>query len=148
MKSNHITPDGEFVLKNNTTYDENGKKIENLYEINGKEPDGSDFPTPMDAEQDEYRFYGKFQNIRLTDAEYAALSQEVDNVDDLIEIVSMHMKATGVNYRNHYARLLKWDKEDCARHKKKAESGCPPSYDVEAFAKQGFDLPELEDDDK
>ncbi len=32
-----ITPDGEFVLKNNTTYDENGKKIENLYEINGKE---------------------------------------------------------------------------------------------------------------
>lgn len=114
-----------------------------FYSIKGNEPDGSDFPAPTDIQPDGYRLYGKFKNIRLTDAEYAALSQEVENVNDLIEIVSLHMKATGVKYRNHYARLLKWDMEDRSRHKEPNHS---PSYDVAAFARQGFDLPELEDD--
>ena len=85
-----------------------------------------------------YHLYGRFRNVRLTDAEYAALKEEVVERDALIDQLSIHMEATGAQYPNHFARLIKWEMEDRKRGKKHGK----PSFDLEAFEKQGFDLPD------
>lgn len=101
-----------------------------------------------DAPTQKYRRYGRFRNIRLTDAEYDALKTEVRNRDELIERVSVWMKGHGKQPADCYARLLQWENEDLAKNPQQEKSvhtsSCghhpPPSYDIEAFAQGGFDL--------
>lgn len=103
-----------------------------------------------------YQLYGRFRNVRLTPDEYRALAAETVDADALIDKLSAHMAATGRQYRNHFARLLQWDMEDRAKGKGKPKNGPKngpnngpnngfggPSFDLEAFQNQGFDLPDL-----
>lgn len=97
-----------------------------------------------------YRRYGRFHNIRLTDAEYQALGNEVRNRDQLIERVSVWMKGHGKQPADCYARLLQWESEDIAKAQQQDKSvhtgsfasgsSAKPSYDIEAFERGGFDL--------
>ena len=107
------------------------------------------------APAQKYRRYGRFRNIRLTDAEYEALGNEVRNRDELIERVSVWMKGHGKHPADCYARLLQWESEDIAKAQQQDKSvhtgsfasgssgsRSKPSYDIEAFAQGGFDLPD------
>lgn len=93
-------------------------------------------PEEKENEKSAYQVYGRFQNVRLTPDEYQALAAETGDAESLIEKLSAHMAATGRQYRNHFARLLQWDMEDRKRGKKHGK----PSFDLEAFGKQGFEL--------
>lgn len=97
---------------------------------------GAPPPEEKENEKSAYQVYGRFQNVRLTPNEYQALAAETGDAESLIEKLSAHMAATGRQYRNHFARLLQWDMEDRKRGKKHGK----PSFDLEAFGKQGFEL--------
>lgn len=99
-----------------------------------------------------YQVYGRFRNVKLTPDEYRALAAETGEADALIEKLSAHMAATGKRYQNHFARLLQWDMEDRGKGKSKPKNEPKngfgrPSFDLEAFGKQGFDLPDVGEDD-
>lgn len=113
------------------------------------------------------KMYGKFKNVLLTDEEYTMLGEALRNREEQIDALSTFMESTGKTYANHYATLLRWEKKD---REKAVRSGKgqdrsydieafdkggfdlpdPPSFDLEEFKKQGFDLPETdgESDDK
>ena len=63
------------------------------------------------------RKYGEFENVLLTDKEYAEL--EKSNLLPYIEEVSSYVASTGKRYKSHYATILNWEKRD---KKKKQES--------------------------
>lgn len=114
--------------------------------------DGDSPPPAPDREpaEEESNLYGRFRNVRLTREEYAALGEEVEDRDRLIEQLSAHMEATGARYKNHFARLLKWEMEDHKpgnQRREKASGRAGTSYNLAAFDRQGFDLPEMEDAD-
>ncbi len=59
--------------------------------------------------------YGIFNNVLLSDKEYSELSLKCPDIaDELIEDFSSHIEATGKEYRNHYAVLLRWSKNEFA----------------------------------
>ena len=88
--------------------------------------------------------------MRLTQEEYAALGEEVEDRERLIEQLSAHMEATGARYKNHFARLLKWEMEDHKpgnQRRETASGRAGTSYNLAGFDRQGLDLPEMEDAD-
>ena len=143
--------DGETPQRKEKESKENKRKGNSLPGGREKQtpPRECGFPPPpeeKEAGKPAYPLYGRFQNVRLTPEEYQALAAETGDADALIEKLSAHMAATGKQYRNHFARLLQWDMED--RGKGKGKQGKPgngfggPSFDLDAFQKQGFDLPD------
>ena len=99
-------------------------------------------PEEKEKEKSAYQVYGRFRNVKLTSNEYQTLAVETGDAESLIEKLSAHMAATGKQYQNHFARLLQWDMEDRGKGKaKRKTSGFGgPSFDLEAFGKQGFEL--------
>ena len=74
--------------------------------------------------------YGIFNNVLLSDKEYSELSLKCPDIaDELIEDFSSHMEATGKEYRNHYAVLLRWSKNEFApgRAEDNRKKVCEPS---------------------
>jgi len=62
--------------------------------------------------------YGQFQNVLLTDEEYAKLREKFNSsLDDMIERLSEGIASKGYKYKSHYATILSWDRKD------KKESG-------------------------
>ena len=113
------------------------------------------------------KMYGKFKNVFLTDEEYALLGEALRNREEQIDALSTFMESTGKTYANHYATLLRWEKKDREKAVRRGKDHDrsydieafdkggfdlpdPPSFDLEEFKKQGFDLPETdgESDDK
>ena len=64
--------------------------------------------------------YGKYQNVFLTETEYAELKQEYpDSLERLIEEMSRYIAAFGNDYVSHAAALYRWaDKEKRENPKK------------------------------
>ena len=64
--------------------------------------------------------YGKYQNVFLTESEYAELKQEYpDSLERLIEEMSRYIAAFGNDYVSHAAALYRWaDKEKRENPKK------------------------------
>ena len=64
--------------------------------------------------------YGKYQNVFLSESEYAELKQEYpDSLERLIEEMSRYIAAFGNDYANHAAALYRWaDKEKKENPKK------------------------------
>lgn len=56
--------------------------------------------------------YGEFRNIILTEAQYARLSSQFRNVQQIIDKMSMYLAKTGKHYDNYEAAILSWAKRE------------------------------------
>ena len=70
-------------------------------------------------EENAKRAYGEYENVFLTDEEYASLKEKASDADERIRVFGAKLKAKGYKYDDHYAALLLWLEEDT----KKAEEG-------------------------
>ncbi|HFN2700076.1 TPA: replisome organizer [Streptococcus pyogenes] len=60
-----------------------------------------------------FSFYGKYQNVRLTEEEYHKLKDKLQShTDIMIEKLSRYIKSTGKYYKDHYVTILNWYEED------------------------------------
>ena len=58
-------------------------------------------------------FYGKYQNVRLTEEEYRKLKDKLQShTDTMIEKLSRYIKSSGKYYKDHYVTILNWYEED------------------------------------
>ena len=58
------------------------------------------------------RAFGRYENVFLTEDEYAALKAENPGIDSLIEQLSAYMKSEGRRYADHAATLRLWMARD------------------------------------
>lgn len=57
--------------------------------------------------------YGQYQNVLLTDEDYAKLQSEFPHdYSDRIERLSEYMASTGKSYKNHLATIRNWSRND------------------------------------
>lgn len=76
-------------------------------------------PKPQKPARHKYGFY---QNVLLSDEEYAKLTEEFPHdYSDRIERLSEYIALTGKSYKNHLATIRSWARKDA--EKKKAECG-------------------------
>ena len=62
--------------------------------------------------------YGEFNNVMLTDEEYAKIIDRwPKDYNEKIENLSTYIAKTGKKYKSHYATLLSWDRMDTKRDK-------------------------------
>lgn len=63
--------------------------------------------------------YGTFNNVVLTDEKYTLLRIQLGKqFDNMIDKLSMYMKSTGKEYKDHYATLLSWYQKDKEKEEK------------------------------
>lgn len=76
--------------------------------------------------------YGEFKNVLLSDSELSELKTRYPQFYEAkIERLSRYLASTGKQYRNHYATLIDWLKEDTAQEKPSQ----PSSYDINELDK-------------
>ena len=64
--------------------------------------------------------FGRYENVRLTAAELAALQIEFpDQWQHYIERLSEYMASTGKNYKNHLATIRRWAADDAKKNEPK-----------------------------
>lgn len=61
-------------------------------------------------ENNKKKSYGEFNNVLLTDEEYAKL--EKSNLLSYIETLSSYIASKGKKYKSHYATILNWSKKE------------------------------------
>lgn len=72
---------------------------------------------------DEKNRYGIYNNVILKDEERDALMNEFpDSYQDKIDNLSMYMKSKGTLYRDHYATIMKWAREDANKQKEQPKN--------------------------
>ena len=60
--------------------------------------------------------YGRYENVFLTDTEYAELLRDFPGkLDRLISELSSYMESTGRSYQNHAATIRRWAENDKAK---------------------------------
>ena len=64
----------------------------------------------------EKKSYGEFNNVLLTDEEYAKL--EKSNLLTYIDTLSSYIASKGKKYKSHYATILTWSRNDNKNNKK------------------------------
>ena len=70
----------------------------------------TDIETDRDTDRE---IYGKYQNVFLTPDEYQSLVKSYPvYADKYIERLSEYMECKGKSYKNHYATILSWLKQD------------------------------------
>ena len=70
----------------------------------------------MSRESEAPATYGRYENVFLTDTEYAELLREFpDRLDRLISELSSYMESTGRSYQNHAATIRRWAENDKAK---------------------------------
>lgn len=79
--------------------------------------------------------YGEYKNVCLTDEEYEKLRSEFpDTFEAKINRLSEYMSQTGKSYKNHYATIRAWAKEDAEKEKRESEQAAlPSSFDTDDF---------------
>ncbi len=76
---------------------------------------------------------GQFKNVILTQAELDELMQKYPLMyDKKLEHLSSYLEITGKQYKNHYAVLLSWLKDDKTAHREKVRTA---SYDIDELDK-------------
>ncbi len=64
--------------------------------------------------------YGKYQNVFLTESEYAELKQEYpDCLERLIEEMSRYIASSGNDYVSHAATLYRWADREKKENRKR-----------------------------
>ena len=73
--------------------------------------------------------HGPHLNVFLSEQEYAQLKDQMIDVDEYITKLSSYMASKGVQYRDHYATILKWHREDReAENVSKKEASPDPAF--------------------
>jgi len=81
------------------------------------------------------RKYGEFQNVLLTDEEYQKLKKRFENqVDAMIENLSMGIESKGYKYKSHYATILNWARRDRKESSDGTHRGIPGNRPAGAFS--------------
>jgi ABC-type antimicrobial peptide transport system permease subunit len=60
----------------------------------------------------DYKKYGIFNNVKLTDEELSKLKEKFSDYTDRIENLGEYMKSKGRTYKSHYATILNWSRKD------------------------------------
>ena len=60
----------------------------------------------------DFKAYGAFSNVMLTENEYESFCREYRNAEHVLNNLSLYMEANGVSYSNDYAELLIFAKKD------------------------------------
>ena len=80
----------------------------------GKDRIGKD----KEREDGKKGFHGIYKNVFLTDNEYERLKQEFScDYNKMIDNLSEYMESTGKTYKNHYATIRRWIREDGMKNK-------------------------------
>ena len=67
----------------------------------------------LSRERDAPAAYGRYENVFLTETEYAELLRDFpDRLDRLISALSSYMESTGRSYQNHAATIRRWAEND------------------------------------
>lgn len=70
----------------------------------------------------EKQTFGDFQNVQLTENEYARLSELYGTqLPQTISSLSSYMASTGKHYRSHYATLFRWCQQDIQKAKNQGQ---------------------------
>jgi len=80
-------------------------------EGNGKEGKGN----KEKINKKEKTKFGSFENVNLSDEEYQKLKDKFEDFQDRIERLSEYMETKNVKYKNHYAVILTWARNDKAK---------------------------------
>lgn len=84
--------------------------------------------------QTEKERHGNYGNVLLTPKEYLRLGELYpEERDALIEKLSEYMEISGKSYKNHYALLRKWAKEDLAKNSEDGSLKVKDSFDIDEF---------------
>ncbi len=76
---------------------------------------------------------GQFKNVILTQSELDELMQKYPLMyDKKLEHLSSYLEITGKQYKNHFAVLLSWLKDDKTTHREKVRTA---SYDIDELEK-------------
>lgn len=76
------------------------------------------------------RRFGEFANVELSDEEFETLRLEFpESYSEKIDRLSVYMEGHGKTYKNHFAMIRKWAREDAA----KAKEGFHPEYSTETI---------------
>lgn len=123
------------------------KEIETKANENKEREKGAGSAAPSHTDAHAFLSFGENGNVFLTQLQYQMLKGKVREPDKLIDSLSNYMASTGKTYHDHYATLLRWDALDRERPRlpgrRENLHTSPPSYDIEAFERDGFDLPEF-----
>ena len=86
------------------------------------------------TENKDMKAYGEFNNVMLTDEEYAKLKDKLgDRLDKLIEDLDNYIAGNGKRYKSHYAVILRWAKKNTDNISSSAKEHGDSSYDVDDF---------------
>ena len=77
----------------------------------------------MRASREPHTAFGRYENIFLSESEYAELEAEYpDGLERFLAELSQYMAATGKNYRNYAAAVRMWAERDRKKGPKKGMS--------------------------
>lgn len=69
-----------------------------------------DLDKDIKKKKDNYKVYGEFENVKLTDEEYEKIKQQ--NLLEFIDRLSTYLSSTGKKYKSHYATILTWARKE------------------------------------
>ena len=89
--------------------------------------------------------YGEYQNVLLTDEDYAKLKAEFPTeYETLIERLSAYMASTGRAYKNHLATMRNWARRDLEKGVARS-SPIPQAREAPPVYRQQTKAEELDD---
>lgn len=90
-------------------------------------------PQTPSPEEKNYKFFGRYGNVKLSDSEYDELKRKFYDADSKIDHLSDYMKSSGKTYADHFATIVMWADKDAAEQAAKRESEQQSSFDAEEF---------------
>ena len=108
---------GKYQLDKEKITSEITSNVTNEQQTNNKQitTNNNDKNEKNIKENNKKKSYGEFDNVLLTDEEYAKLDKS--NLLSYIEILSSYIASKGKKYKSHYATILSWSRRDKVKEK-------------------------------
>lgn len=108
---------GKYQLDKEKITNEITSNVTNEQQTNNKQitTNNNDKNEKNIKENNKKKSYGEFDNVLLTDEEYAKLDKS--NLLSYIEILSSYIASKGKKYKSHYATILSWSRRDKVKEK-------------------------------